>query len=332
MESPMLSAEEKHKGLSETPDENIEPFQATLSKHGIGLTRDATHTLQVNTGLLCNQTCKHCHLSAGPGSTANMNRDVVEEVLAYAQRGGFETIDITGGAPELNPHIRELIEGAGKLASRVMFRSNLSALNDGHRDDLMDLLAEKRAVIVASFPSLNALQTDSQRGDGIFNCSIEALKKMNALGYGMAGSGLELNLVSNPAGAFLPPSQEQTEKRFHDQLAGKWDLHFNKLFSFANVPLGRFKDWLTISGNFQPYMNKLKSAFNPCAVPGLMCRSMVSVSWDGFLFDCDFNLASRLHLGGKKTHVTQMEGAPESGSTIAIADHCYTCTAGTGFT
>lgn len=332
MELVMLGAKEKHKGLSEIPEENIEPFQTTLSKHGIGLTREATHTLQVNTGLLCNQACKHCHLSAGPGSTAIMTRDVMEEVLAYAQRGGFETIDITGGAPELNPHIRDLIEGAGKLASRVMFRSNLSALNDGRRDDLMDLLAEKRAVIVASFPSLNAMQTDAQRGDGIFDRSIDALKKLNALGYGMAGSGLELNLVSNPAGAFMPPSQEQTEKRFHDQLWEKWDLHFNKFFSFANVPLGRFKGWLINSGNFDTYMNKLKSAFNPCAVPGLMCRSLVSLSWDGFLFDCDFNLACRLHLGGNKTHVTQMEGVPEPGSAIAIADHCYTCTAGTGFT
>jgi radical SAM/Cys-rich protein len=261
-----------------------------------------------------------------------MSRETVGEVLAYARKSGFETIDITGGAPDLNPHIRELIEGADTLASRVMFRSNLSALNDGHRDDLMDLLAEKGVVIVASFPSLNPSQTDSQRGGGIFEISIEALKKLNALGYGMEDSGLELNLVSNPAGAFLPPPQEQTEKRFRDQLVRKWDLHFNRLFSFANVPLGRFRDWLVVSGNFDAYMNKLKSAFNPCAIAGLMCRSLVSISWDGFLFDCDFNLARRLHLGGRKTHVTQMEGAPEPDSPIVVADHCYTCAAGSGFT
>jgi radical SAM/Cys-rich protein len=329
----MLSAEETYKDMSaEMPDEIIEPFQATLSKQGIRLTREVTHTLQVNTGLLCNQTCKHCHLSAGPGSRAVMSRETVGAVLAYARRSGIETIDITGGAPDLNPHIRELIEGADTLASRVMFRSNLSALNDGHRDDLMDLLAEKGVVIVASFPSLNPSQTDSQRGGGIFEISIEALKKLNALGYGMEDSGLELNLVSNPAGAFLPPPQEQTEKRFRDQLVRKWDLHFNRLFSFANVPLGRFRDWLVVSGNFDAYMNKLKSAFNPCAIAGLMCRSLVSISWDGFLFDCDFNLARRLHLGGRKTHVTQMEGAPEPDSPIVVADHCYTCAAGSGFT
>ena len=261
-----------------------------------------------------------------------MSRETVREVLDYAQRVAFQVIDITGGAPELNPYIRELVEGAANAALRVMFRSNLSALNDGHRDDLMDLLAARKAVIVASFPSLNETRTDAQRGSGIFEVSIDALKKLNALGYGMEGTGLELNLVSNPAGAFLPPDQEQIEKRFKDQLARKRGLHFNQLFSFANVPLGRFREWLIASGNFDTYLNKLKSSFNPCAVPGLMCRSIVSVSWNGYLFDCDFNLACGLHLGGRKTHVSRMKGVPEPGSTIAVADHCYTCTAGSGFT
>ncbi|MBW1891333.1 MAG: arsenosugar biosynthesis radical SAM protein ArsS [Deltaproteobacteria bacterium] len=323
---------EADKQRSEKPDVDIEPFQTTLSKHGINLTRGETRTLQVNTGFLCNQSCQHCHLSAGPGSKANMNRKTVEAVLAYAERGRFETIDITGGAPDLNPYIRDLVKGAGRSASRVMFRSNLSALNDGHRDDLMHLLKENRVVIVASFPSLNASQTDAQRGGGIFERSLEAFKKLNDLGYGMEGTGLELNLVSNPTGAFLPPDQKQTEKRFHVQLATKWGLHFNNLFSFANVPLGRFRDWLVASGNFSAYMEKLKNAFNPCAVTGLMCRSMISVSWDGYLFDCDFNLARRLHMGGRKTHVSQMSGVPEYDSGIVTADHCYTCTAGSGFT
>jgi len=328
----MLKETHTYSDMAEIPDECIEPFQATLSKHDIQLTRETTRTLQVNTGLLCNQACKHCHLSAGPGSTAVMNRETLGDVLAYAQRAACDVIDITGGAPELNPYIRELIEGAGRAAPRIMFRSNLSALNDGHHDDLMELLAAQRAVVVASFPSLNASQADAQRGGGIFETSIDALAKLNALGYGMERTGLELNLVSNPTGAFLPPSQEQTEKRFKEQLAQKWGLHFNQLFSFANVPLGRFRDWLEVSGNFEAYMNKLKSAFNPCAVPGLMCRSIVSISWDGYLFDCDFNLACRLHLGGRKTHVTELEGVPEAGSKIAVADHCFTCTAGSGFT
>jgi len=328
----MLKAEETQIDRFEMVGGDIETFQAILEKHDLHLTREKTHTLQANTGLLCNQACKHCHLSAGPGKREIMNQDIVTDVLAYAQRVAFQVIDVTGGAPELNPYIRELIEGAAKAAPRVMFRSNLSALNDGHHDDLMDLLADRQVVIVASFPSLNELQTDAQRGGGIFEVSIDALKELNALGYGMTGSGLELNLVSNPAGAFLPPAQEQIETRFKDQLARKWGVHFNQLFSFANVPLGRFREWLIASGNFDTYMNKLKSAFNPCAVAGLMCRNIVSVSWDGYLFDCDFNLACGLHLGGGKVHVSEMEDMPEPGSTIAVADHCYTCTAGSGFT
>ena len=328
----MLKAEEINTGVQDKPDEYAGTFQATLSEHGIQLTREKTHTLQVNTGLLCNQACKHCHLNAGPGSKAIMNQETVRDVLAFAQRVAFQVIDITGGAPELNPHIRELIEGAADAAPRVMFRSNLSALNDGHHDDLMDLLAKHQVVIVASFPSLNESQTNAQRGGGIFEVSIDGLKKLNALGYGMEGTGLELNLVSNPAGAFLPPAQEQIEKRFKEQLTRKWGLHFNKLFSFANVPLGRFREWLIASGNFDAYMNKLKSAFNPCSVPGLMCRNSVSISWDGYLFDCDFNLACGLYMGGRKIHISEMQHAPDSGSIIAVADHCYTCTAGSGFT
>ena len=328
----MPVAEEKPTDGSGTPQAGSETFQETLARHGIQLTRDLVHTLQVNTGLLCNQACRHCHLSAGPGNCEIMGRETVADVLAYARRAAFKIIDITGGAPELNPHIRELVEGAAGEASQIMFRSNLSALNDGCRDDLMDLLATLRVTIVASFPSLNASQTDAQRGSGIFAVSIDALKKLNALGYGMEGSGLKLNLVSNPAGAFLPPAQEQVENRFKDQLARKWGVHFNNLFSFANVPLGRFREWLIASGNFDAYMEKLKTAFNPCALPGLMCRNIVSVSWDGFLFDCDFNLACGLHLAGRKTHVSEMKGLPESGDTIAVADHCYTCAAGSGFT
>jgi radical SAM/Cys-rich protein len=196
----------------------------------------------------------------------------------------------------------------------------------------MDLLRSYHVVIVASFPSLNESQTDSQRGDGIFLRSIDALKKLNSMGYGQDGSGLELSLVSNPTGAFLPSSQSQTEKRFRQVLEKKWGIVFNNLFTFANVPLGRFRDWLLLSGNLETYLKKLASSFNPCAVEGVMCRSMVSVSWDGYLFDCDFNLARRLYMGGGKIHVSEMTGSPRPGHPIAVADHCYTCAAGAGFT
>jgi radical SAM/Cys-rich protein len=308
------------------------PFSLALSRHGLNLNRDRTHTLQINVGFLCNQTCRHCHLNAGPNRMENMESGIIEEVISYAKRSRFETIDVTGGAPELNPNIGRLITEMSPLARRIMLRSNLSALNDGTRDDLMKLLQSHGVVIVASFPSLNELQADSQRGDGMFKVCIDALKKLNVLGYGREGSGLELNLVSNPTGAFLPPSQSETEKRFRQVLDNKWGVVFNNLFNFANMPLGRFRQWLIKSGNFDKYIQKLTSSFNPCAVEGLMCRTLVSVSWDGYLYDCDFNLAGGLFMGGLKIHVSEMAGPPEKDSHIASADHCYTCTAGAGFT
>jgi radical SAM/Cys-rich protein len=320
------------KKVSSRPQDGIAPFSQTLSRHGLRLNRNTTHTLQVNLGMLCNQTCRHCHLDAGPGHKENMDAETTREVISYAQRGKFETIDITGGAPELNPNIGMLIKEVFSPASRIMLRSNLSALNDGGREYLFELLKAHRVVIVASFPSLNEAQTDSQRGDRIFQITIDALKKLNAMGYGHEGSGLELNLVSNPTGAFLPPKQAQTEKRFRQVLKRKWGIVFNNLFNFANVPLGRFRRWLVETNNLDKYMEKLFSSFNPCSVDGLMCRSLVSVSWDGYFYDCDFNLAREIFLGGYKIHVSEMSGPPMPHSHIATADHCYTCTAGSGFT
>jgi len=261
-----------------------------------------------------------------------MEAEIVNEVISYAQRGRFETIDITGGAPELNPNIGKLIEEVFPLASRIMLRSNLSTLNDGKMDHLISLLKSFRVVIVASFPSLNELQADSQRGSGIFQISIDALRKLNDIGYGCDESELELHLVSNPTGAFLPPSQVEMEKRFRSVLKEKWGIVFNNLYNFANVPLGRFRYWLKKSGNFHKYMERLYSSFNPCAVDDTMCRTLVSVSWDGYLYDCDFNLARGIFMGGRKIHISEMSGPPEPDSHIATADHCYTCTAGMGFT
>jgi radical SAM/Cys-rich protein len=323
---------EDSKNVSSKHQGGITPFSQTLSRHGLQLNRNNTQTLQVNLGMLCNQTCRHCHLDAGPGRNENMDTDTVSKVISYARRGKFETIDITGGAPELNPNIGMLIEEVFPLAPRIMLRSNLSALNDGGREYLFESLKAHRVVIVASFPSLNEAQTDAQRGDRIFQISIDALKKLNAMGYGHEGSGLELNLVSNPTGAFLPPGQAQTEKRFRQVLERKWGIVFNNLFNFANVPLGRFRRWLVETNNLGKYLEKLCSSFNPCSVDGLMCRSLVSVAWDGYLFDCDFNLARELFMGGHKIHVSEMSGPPTFGSHIATADHCYTCTAGSGFT
>jgi radical SAM/Cys-rich protein len=212
-----------------------------------------------------------------------------------------------------------------------MLRSNLSALKE-NMNHLMGVLKSHRVIIVASFPSLNLSQMDAQRGEGIFEESIAVLKALNAEGYGCDGTGLELNLVSNPTGAFLPPKQEQIEKRYHQILSEKWGLAFNRLFNFANVPLGRFRQWLVQTGNFESYMRKLVASFNPCAIEGLMCRKQVSVAWDGYLYDCDFHLARGLYMGGKKIHVSEMPGPPKPGTPIFTADHCYTCAAGSGFT
>jgi radical SAM/Cys-rich protein len=314
------------------PERLLEPFREILIRHGLSLERGKTTTLQINVGLLCNQTCRHCHLDAGSGRKESMDPETADAVIAYAERCDFEAIDITGGAPELNPNIVKLLEGLSHHTPRLMFRSNLSALTDGKRGHLTDLLKEKKVVIVASFPSVNEAQADSQRGDGVFQKSIDALRKLNAIGYGQEETGLELDLVSNPVGAFLPAPQDQLTKRFREVLMKKWGIVFNSLYAFANVPLGRFREWLEAKGNFESYLRRLASNFNACAVEGLMCRTLVSVSWDGYLYDCDFNLARGLHLGKYKTHVSEMAGAPPAGIPIAVADHCYTCTAGAGFT
>ena len=309
-----------------------ESFRLTLKNHGLSLVRDKTTTLQINVGLICNQACKHCHLSAGPDRTETMDRNTAEQVVAYAKRGGFDIVDITGGAPELNEQLPFLVSELSSFVPRLMVRSNLTALTDGTKDDLMDLFKDKQVILFVSFPSINGAQTDGQRGSGIFNTSIDALKKLNALGYGKIGTGLELNLISNPTGTFLPSGQTKTEDRFRQVLGQKWGIEFTNLFNFANVPLGRFRNWLKKSGNYYTYMQKLFSKFNPCATDSVMCRNQVSVSWDGFLYDCDFNLSQGLGMNGNKTHIKDMPGPPESGQPINVANHCYACTAGAGFT
>jgi radical SAM/Cys-rich protein len=211
-------------------------------------------------------------------------------------------------------------------------RCNLSVLADGSNEALIRMMREHRVIIVASLPAINAYQTNSQRGEGVHERSIKALRRLNRFGYGQPDSGFQLNIVTNPTGAFLPSNQAETEKVFHEILQNKFGIRFNRLFSFGNVPLGRFRRWLKKTNNYGAYIKKLHDRFNPCAISGLMCRSLVSVSWEGYLYDCDFNLAAGLPLGGRKIHVSQMPGPPEIGQSIFVGDHCYTCTAGAGFT
>ena len=310
----------------------IESFKQTLAENGLVLARGKTTVLQVNMGYLCNQMCRHCHLSAGPDRTENMTLETVDQVIDYARRGKFDTVAITGGAPELNSNLPYFVETLGRLSVKIILRSNLSALGNSGNERLIHLLEDNSVAIVASFPSLNKSQFESQRGPGIFEKGIYALKTLNELGYGHEGSGLELNLVVNPAGAFLPASQEETERRFRRLFQEKWGVCFNHLFNFANVPLGRFREWLETTGNLEEYIDTLRSAFNSCSIEGLMCRKLVSVSWDGFLYDCDFNLARGIPLGGSRVHVLEMRDSPKQGTPINANDHCFTCTAGTGFT
>ena len=310
----------------------IEPFAAVLERRGLSLVRGEITTLQVNTGYLCNLRCRHCHLEAGPGREEIMSRETMAAIVSFARRFRFQVIDITGGSPELVPDLPSLVEGLAALAPRLMLRTNLTALSGGARESLLALCVAHRVVLVASFPSTSPSEADAQRGAGSTEAGIAVLKKLNAAGYGVEGTGLELDLVANPVGAFLPVSQESAERKFRHDLHRKWGVAFNHLYTFANVPLGRFRTWLLRTGNYGRYVKTLTESFNPSAVDGLMCRTLLSVSWDGFLYDCDFNLAIDRPTGSRKVHVSDVRELPVPGFPIAIGDYCYACTAGSGFT
>jgi radical SAM/Cys-rich protein len=312
---------------------DVPHFSATLANHDLELKRAESTTLQVNMGYLCNQECRHCHLDAGPARTEIMDSTTVDRIVEFAQRCSFQVADITGGAPELNAHFPEFILRLAPFVNRLMVRCNLTALHGcSERASLIDTFKRGGVVVVASVPSSNRSQSESQRGPDTFEQAIEMLQKLNGAGYGQPGSGLELNLVCNPTGAFLPPPEAQQEKKIRRDLLQKWGIVFNNLFVFANAPLGRFREWLVTSGNLETYLRKLVTAFNPCTVSGLMCRSLISVSWDGYVYDCDFNLARGIPAGNCRLHVSELAAPPSPGTPIAVSDHCYACTAGAGFT
>lgn len=308
-------------------------FAAALAAHGVPpLVRGETQILQVNVGYRCDLTCRHCHLSAGPHRGEMMSRETMDQVIAYARRGRFLVADITGGAPELVPDLCHLLSELAEAVPQVMLRTNLTALSGSGREQLLDLCRRLRVVLVASFPAVNAVQLEAQRGPGVWDRSVESLRQLNALGYGMPGSGLELHLAANPSGAFLPQGQAAAERHFRQALARQLGLSFNRLFIFANMPLGRFRAWLQTSGNETAYLARLAAAFNPQAAAGVMCRALVSVAWDGTLYDCDFNQAAGLPLDGGRRHVGELAGPPAAGAPIATGTHCFACTAGAGFT
>lgn len=287
---------------------------------------------QVNIGKLCNQSCAHCHVDAGPDKKIeNMSRETLEICLNIITQYDFKTIDITGGAPEMNPHFRWFVEECRKLGKKVMDRCNLTIIESNKKyHDLPDWFAAHQVHIVSSLPYFSKIRTDSQRGDGVFEDSISALQKLNAVGYGQEGSGLMLDLVYNPSGAFLPGSQTGLEKEFKQQLKRRFNIDFNNLFAITNMPISRFLDYLIETKNYEEYMNTLVSAFNPATVANVMCRNTISVSWDGYMYDCDFNQMLNLKVATEGVHIRDFDFEKLMNRSIVLNQHCYGCTAGSG--
>ncbi|MGD8643938.1 MAG: arsenosugar biosynthesis radical SAM protein ArsS [Chromatiales bacterium] len=295
--------------------------------------RLALETLQVNLGYRCNQACLHCHVNAGPTRKELMDRQTIETVLAFLRASAIRTLDITGGAPELNPHFRLLVREARALGVAVMDRCNLTILEEPGQEDLADFLAEHGVAIVASLPCYLEENVDGQRGDGVYRRSIDGLRRLNALGYGRDGSGLMLDLVYNPTGAYLPPPQAELEADYKRELAARHQVRFNRLLTLTNLPIQRFGSTLISKGQFDEYMELLRSAHRDANLEAVMCRSLLSVDWQGYVYDCDFNQMLGLPLaldGPRRSHLRELIGRDLEGNPIAVADHCYGCTAGQG--
>jgi radical SAM/Cys-rich protein len=306
--------------------------QAAAAAGHAPLTRAAARVLQVNLGKRCNQACHHCHVDAGPDRTEVMSDQVLDDVLAVLETSNIPTLDITGGAPELHPRFRDLVIAARAMHRRVIDRCNLTITTLPNYAGLPAFLAEHGVEVVASLPSYAASQTNRQRGDGVFDASIAALKQFNALGYGREGSGLVLTLVTNPVGAFLPANQAALERDWKRELKRRFDIEFSQLFAITNMPISRYLEWLEHSGNLETYMDRLVQAFNPATVGGLMCRDTISVGWDGRLFDCDFNqmLDLPVDAGDAQTISDLRRTATPLTHPIVTGPHCYGCTAGAG--
>jgi radical SAM/Cys-rich protein len=290
-------------------------------------------TLQVNVGYKCNQSCVHCHVNAGPTRTEMMEREIADEVLAFLRVARLTVLDITGGAPELNPHFRHLVTGARLLGLHVMDRCNLTILEQPGQEGLAEFLAAHQVEVIGSMPCYLEDNVDRQRGDGVFQSSIRALRKLNAMGYGEPTGNLTLNLVYNPQGASLPPDQEKLEQDYKRHLGDNYGVAFNRLYTLANMPIQRFGSWLLSKGQFGGYMQLLKSSHREENLHGVMCRTLLSVDWRGYVYDCDFNqmLGLPLRLAGKpRVKLSDLIGKDLDGNPIVVADHCYGCSAGQG--
>jgi radical SAM/Cys-rich protein len=319
--------------LSNAEAVGIPTFESKLKEIGLtGLRPAQLEIFQVNVGKMCNQVCNHCHVDAGPDRKEIMTRETMQLCLDAIRGTSIKTVDLTGGAPEMNPDFRWFVEGLSALGMHIIVRCNLTIIVANKKyHDLPEFFKKHKVEVVSSLPYFSARRTDAQRGDGVFEKSIRALKMLNEVGYGMEGSGLTLNLVYNPSGAFLPEGQEVLQPQFKKKLRDKYEIEFNELFAITNLPISRFLDYLVNTGKYEDYMQELVNAFNPQAAEQVMCRNTISVGWDGYLFDCDFNQMLNLQLEGEAPkHLKDFDIEKIGRREIILNQHCYGCTAGAG--
>lgn len=313
--------------------ERFPSFQEKLQDIGLNpLTPNEIEIFQINVGKMCNQVCKHCHVDAGPDRKEIMTRDTMQQCLdVLAANPSLKTVDLTGGAPEMNPDFRWFVTEIKKLDRHIIVRSNLTIIRANKKYyDLPQFFKDNDVEVTSSLPFYTQDRTDRQRGDGVFEDSIKALQMLNEVGYGVEGTGLTLNLVYNPAGAFLPPPQETLEKEFKTALKKDFDIEFNALYVITNLPISRYLDYLLVSGNYESYMEKLIGAFNPGAAANVMCRNTISIDWQGYLYDCDFNQMLDLKVNCNSKHISDFDLNTLLSREVIIDQHCYGCTAGAG--
>lgn len=318
--------------LDDNESIGIPTFQEKLEPIGLyPLKPTGTEIFQINVGKMCNQVCKHCHVDAGPDRREIMTRETMELILSAINSTSVQTVDLTGGAPEMNPDFRWFVEQISAMNKSIIVRCNLTIIVSNPKyNDLPEFFKKHHVQVVSSLPYFAARRTDAQRGEGVFEKSIKALKMLNKVGYGMPDSGLKLDLVYNPSGAFLPGDQMELQAEFKSKLKELHGIEFNELYAITNLPISRFLDYLRNTDNYEDYMNELVNAFNPAAAAGVMCRNTISISWDGYMYDCDFNQMLDMKLANTATHISEFDGTTINDRPIRISQHCFGCTAGAG--
>ncbi|MBL4862023.1 MAG: arsenosugar biosynthesis radical SAM protein ArsS [Crocinitomicaceae bacterium] len=323
---------ESEKQLKLLQEVNLIRFEDKLAKTDLFPLKPVDLDIfQINVGKMCNQVCKHCHVDAGPDRKEIMTRETMQICLDALDKTNCDTVDLTGGAPEMNPHFRWFVEQLSAKGKKVIVRCNLTIIVANKKyNDLPAFFKKHNVEVVSSLPYFTSTKTDAQRGDGVFEKSITALQMLNEVGYGIDGSGLTMNLVYNPAGAFLPPDQMGLEVEFKTKLKDRFGIEFNRLFAITNLPISRYLQYLVATDNYQGYMEKLVKAYNPVAAAEVMCRNTISVSWDGYIYDCDFNQMLDLKVAVKGKHLSEFDLNAIENRNIIVNQHCYGCTAGAG--